>query len=201
VRARNGWRDRGSSQAPWLVEFPSMLAHAKRPVLRAPPRLPSRARRAKPSHGRIARAGRERQDEVEAAACSAATTWVVVGGGVMGLMTAVHLRLLGAGSVVLLERRYLGPAKRQVGRHSPAALLARADHPHGARQPAGVRDLPRAHRPRHRLSAARDAVRASRDRAPDSRGQRPAAEAGGRASRHPRLRGPAGVEPRGRFET
>ena len=33
---------------------------------------------------------------------------VVIGGGVMGLMTAVHLRLLGAGSVVLLERRFLG---------------------------------------------------------------------------------------------
>lgn len=33
---------------------------------------------------------------------------VVIGGGIMGLMTAVHLRLLGAGSVALLERRYLG---------------------------------------------------------------------------------------------
>jgi glycine/D-amino acid oxidase-like deaminating enzyme len=33
---------------------------------------------------------------------------VVIGGGVMGLMTATHLRLLGAGSVALLERRYLG---------------------------------------------------------------------------------------------
>lgn len=33
---------------------------------------------------------------------------VVIGGGVMGLMVATHLRLLGAGSVALLEQRYLG---------------------------------------------------------------------------------------------
>jgi sarcosine oxidase subunit beta len=33
---------------------------------------------------------------------------VVIGGGVMGLMTAAHLRQLGAGRVVLVERRFLG---------------------------------------------------------------------------------------------
>jgi sarcosine oxidase subunit beta len=33
---------------------------------------------------------------------------VVIGGGVMGLMTAAHLRQLGAGRVVLVERRHLG---------------------------------------------------------------------------------------------
>jgi sarcosine oxidase subunit beta len=33
---------------------------------------------------------------------------VVIGGGVMGLMIAMHLRQQGAGSVVLLERRFLG---------------------------------------------------------------------------------------------
>ena len=33
---------------------------------------------------------------------------VVIGGGIMGLATAMQLRQLGAGSVVLLERRFLG---------------------------------------------------------------------------------------------
>ena len=33
---------------------------------------------------------------------------VVIGGGVMGLMTATHLRQLGAGRVLLVERRFLG---------------------------------------------------------------------------------------------
>ena len=59
---------------------------------------------------------------------------VVVGGGVMGLMTAVHLRLLGAGSVVLLERRYLGAGEsgksgailRQHYSHVQTIRMARA---------------------------------------------------------------------------
>ncbi len=59
---------------------------------------------------------------------------VVIGGGVMGLMTAIHLRLLGAGSVVLLERRFLGAGEsgksgailRQHYSHLQTIRMARA---------------------------------------------------------------------------
>jgi sarcosine oxidase subunit beta len=58
---------------------------------------------------------------------------VVIGGGVMGLMTATHLRALGAGSVALLERRHLGAGEsgksgailRQHYSHSQTIRMAR----------------------------------------------------------------------------
>ena len=40
---------------------------------------------------------------------------VVIGGGVMGLMVATHLRLLGAGSIALLEQRLRAPAGGKSG--------------------------------------------------------------------------------------
>ena len=59
---------------------------------------------------------------------------VVIGGGVMGLMTASHLRQLGAGSVALLERRFLGAGEsgksgailRQHYSHVQTIRMARA---------------------------------------------------------------------------
>lgn len=59
---------------------------------------------------------------------------VVIGGGVMGLAIAAHLRRLGAGDVVLLERRFLGAGAsgkssallRQHGADAQSMRMARA---------------------------------------------------------------------------
>ena len=59
---------------------------------------------------------------------------VVIGGGVMGLATALHLRQMGAGSVALLERRFLGAGEsgksgailRQHYSHVQTIRMARA---------------------------------------------------------------------------